>query len=49
MKNGKNSFNKRPYEAPKMEIIEIQTPVVLCSSAENGGTEKVGINTFGWI
>lgn len=43
-------ITRRPYEAPKVEIIEIETQGMVCSSAMGGrANESVGIQGFDWI
>ena len=39
------------YEAPKAEIIEIETQGILCASAEvgsRGGTESMNLTDVNW-
>lgn len=46
--------NNKRYEAPRVEVIEIDYQGILCVSADTsasagGGTTNMGINTgFGW-
>ena len=46
-----NNSNKR-YEAPKAEVIAIESQGVLCASGgasySAGGTTNMNINNFGW-
>lgn len=47
MKNVADSPKGRTYEPPMTQIIEIDTPVVLCASALQGNsTEAVGLDYF---
>ena len=45
---------RKNYEAPKSEMIEIETQGVFCTSGSqpisnpSGGTENVGRNSFGF-
>lgn len=38
---------RRPYEAPRVEVIEIEPQMVLCASS--GGSKGNGKNPFGFI
>ena len=43
--------NQKVYEAPKAEIIEIETQGILCTSAEggsSGGTESMNMTNVDW-
>jgi len=47
--------NRQRYEAPKAEVIEIESQGILCASVDadssigGGGTTNMGINgNFGW-
>ena len=47
MKNVADRTKVRTYEPPRIQIIEIDTPEVLCASALQGAsTEAVGLGYF---
>lgn len=50
MKYYGNNLKRKTYEAPKVEIIEIETQGILCSSADGtrGGTESMNMTDINW-
>jgi hypothetical protein len=45
------SLNRRNYEAPKVEVIAIESQGILCASAEGGsrgGTETMNLTEVNW-
>lgn len=50
MKQTENNAKKQTYQAPRAEVVNMESVTVLCGSAMNGNsTENVGINGFDWI
>lgn len=50
MKKTENNAKKQTYQAPRAEVINMETVTVLCGSGMGGNnTENVGISGFDWI
>lgn len=40
---------RRPYEAPRVEVVEMETLMVLCASSDGGSKGGGDLNPYGFI